>query len=516
MSATPHWVDALAEALLASCCRHPHEASDGGRAVAPSAAGNVVVIDCTMALENAPVEMAELFADFSKNLPVLEDAYARRLAARSRSSAGYACGQTQQQQLPVRLRFAHVPGCLGSALPSISMLRHHRVGKFVTVSGLVTRVGAARAAESVKTPTFLDGQRHQASHGVGESLVAKPLKPSSCELRDVQELRLQATADAADSKGHGHATSASGLGHRSIGIVMFEDLVGQFSPGDRIVVGGLARAHWRDVAPGSRVEMELFVEANHVRRVGRESDWKKSSIDSQRDVAAQMRSFWKRHEDDEFRGRALLVSDFAPTLHGLEAVKLAVLLALVGGGGGQGDTAAATSASVDARRPSQQYWRRFEASPDEVPAEESSAQEAVQAAPRSHGRSSSHLFLVGASGTGKSELLRTAADLSERSILVNGKRCTRSGLTGGCVREAQNGWALEAGALAMADGGACCVDDFGGLPAEDRVPLHEAMEQQTISVNKPGLACSLRSRCTVIAAQTVSGVAALEACRCPC
>jgi replicative DNA helicase Mcm len=235
-----------------------------------------------------------------------------------------------------------------------------------------------------------------------------------------------------------------------IPVFMEDDLCGKVSPGDRVTVTGTLKAKQRKEGQSRSVVFDLYLQSNHVHQkvqVYEEMELTDEDISKVKNIAGNIRVFRN------------VVDSIAPSIFGLEEIKESLALQLFGG---------VHKEMEDGTR----------------------------------GRGDIHVLLVGDPGTAKSQLLFYMSNLSPRGIFTSGKSSSAAGLTAAVVKDefGEGRYTLEAGAMVLADKGLACIDELDKMDESDRSSMHEAMEQQTVSIAKAGILSTLQSRCSVLGA----------------
>lgn len=275
------------------------------------------------------------------------------------------------------------------------------------------------------------------------------IMPDKCQCVDFQILKLQ---EAPDSVPHGEMP-------RHMSLFLDRSLVDRVVPGNRVTVLGIYSIKKGAKTSNSRSDKSAVgVRAPYLRVVGIEVDTEGSGRTS-RDLR------FTHEEEEEFRRLAakpnvldIFAESIAPSIFGSKDIKKAIACLLFGG-----------SRKV---------------LPDGLTR-----------------RGDINVLMLGDPGTAKSQLLKFVERVAPIAVYTSGKGSSAAGLTASVMRDpTSRNFVVEGGAMVLADGGVVCIDEFDKMREDDRVAIHEAMEQQTISIAKAGITTTLNSRCSVLAA----------------
>ena len=334
---------------------------------------------------------------------------------------------------------------LSNNIPLSDLLSKY-IGNFVSADGIVRKTDEIRPR--IETGVFecrgcMRLQEVEQSSGNG---IMEPSLCSECGGRSFRLLQEESKyIDTQTARMQEPLENLSGgTEPKQMLMVLEDDLVDELNPGDKVRITGTLKT-FREEKSG---KFKNYIYVNHIEPL--EQEFEELEL-SEEDEAKILELSKDPHIHDK------IINSTAPSIRGYRDVKEAIALQLFGG---------AVKGLEDGTRL----------------------------------RGDIHILIVGDPGIGKSQILKYVSKLAPRSVYTSGKGTSGAGLTAAAVRDELGGWSLEAGALVLGDQGNVCVDELDKMRSEDRSALHEALEQQTVSIAKAGIMATLNTRCSVLAA----------------
>jgi replicative DNA helicase Mcm len=362
----------------------------------------------------------------------------------------------EQIDLPVKgklyIRFLNIPETNKIRIRNI---RAEHIGKLLCVDGIVKRASEVRpeiAEIEFECPDC--GKLITVIQTEQDKMIRTPIR-CSCGCRRGFRQTNQRLYDARWITIEEPFEITTGERPSEIMVYLKEDLTSpkirnKTDPGNRIkIIGVLKEVPRRTVRGRKTRQMEILLDANNIEAV--EVEWEEIMIDPE-----DKKKIVKLAKDPHVYEK--LVASLAPTMYGMDDVKLAVILQLFGG-------------------------------------------EPKILKDRTRIRGNIHILLVGDPASGKSQLMQLTSRLIPRGKYVSGRGVTGAGLTATVVRDEQflGGWVLEAGALVMSNRSVCAIDEFSQVAVQDQVALQEAMSLGTISIAKASIVATLPAQTAILA-----------------